>query len=203
MDSAAAHYLKAFERAQALPFDSDHIDAFPRHGLTRVYVFSPTYNADVLRKKLEKTIGVIPRLSEGTARSPVLYVLDSEAPKGFGEVYRQNVMADESLQDSPEKRRELIDGFLSQTLPNVHTSAVFIRAATNPYVKGEAVKSSGDRLSKAFKSMEERISWRFAEARQLMKTRDILRSCDPRLADAEFRGSIDDETNPFSGMLSL
>ncbi|MBI4015671.1 MAG: hypothetical protein HY362_03050 [Candidatus Aenigmarchaeota archaeon] len=190
MDNTAAHYLDAFEKAQALPFDSDHIKPFPRHTLTSAYVFSPTYKTDVLRERIEEVVGVIPKLPESIARAPVLYVLEAAVPEGFGKAYRENIMANQNLEYSREKKIEMVEGFLA-SLPNQHTSAVFMRAATNPHVDDEATKASGNVLLKAFEPMEKEISWRFKEASQhmmtpIMEIRDILRSCDPRLVDREF-----------------
>ncbi|HIJ98795.1 TPA: hypothetical protein H1005_02535, partial [archaeon] len=125
---------------------------------------------DKLRADLEKLIGLYPKIPEALAIHCLLYVLPT---------------------DLPEKMPANIKGPVNEG--GYTTCAVFIRGATNLYVSVSAVKEAGDKLLEAFNRLkqkygEDNVAWRFAEAKTLLNTRQLLMQYDKELARIEFFG---------------
>lgn len=145
-----------------------HILPNPRYDLHRVYVYTKDVPIERVRSDLEEKVGLPDAMAQAYAINCMLYVLPVDIPD-----------------DMPEELRVPLkeNGF--------DLSAVFIRGATNEYVKAKTIEVAGELLEKALKELREEygnfnIGWSFREAHNLLDPCDILLRYDEGLAELEY-----------------
>ncbi len=169
------HYLEAGDNyVEGEESCYDYIDPNPRHDIVKALTLSHEIPVSKIRNDLEQLIGINLLLKEGGmvfARGARLYILPTDLPQGMLESHKEMIGEGKHYNN---------------------IAAVFVRAATNPYVKSGAYECAGKMLLGAFKQLlakydgEEHFTFFFKEPYKLMNVLDVMRDHDTELAQNEF-----------------